>query len=409
MTDYQQRKYDIVVFGATGFTGALTAEYISINWALAGRSLAKLEKVRDQLADLDPSKKDLDLLIADTNQPETLDELISQTRVIMSTVGPYVKYGTPLVEACIRQKTHYVDITGEYGWMKDMIDRFDEKAKQEKVLIVPGCGFDSVPSDLGVFILSSYMQQTHNLHLSQVKSSVIKYKGGISGGTVQSLLEAVTQRDKDHTDPYLLATRRGVDRPSFSFLRKDYDFGGLWQGLFIMAPINEKVVRRSWSIWTDRGNTYGNTFSYKEYQSFNFLPGVVYACFLYTIVPFAVLLAGLPVIGEKFKNLLPGSGYGPDAEKRKTGCFEMQFVGTAETEPYDDIVRARATVKGFRDPGYGDTCRMLTESALSIIKSPKDIPGKEGGVLTPATAFGQILVDRLKANGGMLFEVQDIQ
>ncbi|KAG1160078.1 hypothetical protein G6F37_004313 [Rhizopus arrhizus] len=403
-----------IIFGASGFTGALTAEYLvevfdkSINWGLAGRSLAKLEKVRDRLADLDPSMKKLDLLIADSHQPETLDQVVSQTRVIISTVGPFAKYGTPLVESCIRQKTHYVDITGEYLWVKDIIDRFHEKARQEKIMIVPCCGFDSVPSDLGTFILANHIQDKHGLNLASVKASVMKLVGGISGGTIQSCLEMASQDISKLTDPYILATRRGVDKALITIFRKDYDFDGKWQAPFIMSAVNAKVVRRSWSIWADRGKPYGNLFTYQETQSFSFLPGLVYVCLFYTVLPLTFLLVRTPMIGEKIKNLLPGSGYGPRDETRKLGGYEFQFVGTAEIEPYDEPVRARAIIKGSRDPGYGDTCRMVVEAALSIIKSRNEIPGRDGGVLTPSTAFGQVLVDRLKADNKMVIEVEDM-
>ncbi|KAI9269393.1 saccharopine dehydrogenase [Sporodiniella umbellata] len=414
MTDYQQRKYDIIVFGATGFTGALTAEYIaglsdkSLKWALAGRSISKLENVRDSLVEIDSSLKSLDLLIANSDNLESLDKLLAQTRVVISTVGPFMKYGTPLVEACIRQKTHYVDITGEHPWMKQIIDNFDDKAKQGNVLIVPGCGFDSVPSDLGVFVLNEHMQK-QNLHLSDVKCSVVDMRGTVSGGTIQSFLGAATSGGTATLDPYLLATRRGVDKGGLPCLKKDHDFNGYWQGFFGMSPVNEKVVRRSWSIWADRGKTYGNTFSYKEYQSFGFITGVGYTFLLYTALPLVILLSGLPVIGKGFMSLLPGSGYGPTREQLKKGGYEFQFVGTSESEPYDNPIRARATVIGYRDPGYSDTCRMLTESALCIVKSLDSLPGKDGGILTPATAFGNVLVDRLRADGGMLLKAENME
>ncbi|CAO3680567.1 hypothetical protein CU097_004070 [Rhizopus azygosporus] len=415
MTDYQKRKYDIIIFGATGYTGELTAEYLaerldkSINWAIAGRSLVKLEKVRDHLVEIDPSLQKIDLLIADTQQPETLDNVVSQTRVAVSTVGPYIKYGTPLVEACIRQKTHYVDITGEYSWVKQIIDQFDEKAKQEKIMIVPCCGFDSAPSDLGVWMLANHIHSKHNLSLGTVKASMTKLAGGVSGGTIHSFIEAATQRMEGHGDPYLLATRKGIDKPTLPTLYKDRDFDNKWQTFFFMSVTNEKVVRRSWSIWADRGQTYGNMFSYREYMSLSFIPAVLFTCFLYTIVPMAVLLIRAPIIGEKIKALLPGPGYGPRGETRKLGHFELQLVGSAESEPYEDSVRAKAIVKGFSDPGYGDTPRMLVEAALCIIKSFNELPGKDGGVLTPSTAFGQTLIERLRKDDAMVFQVDDLK
>ncbi|KAI8638531.1 saccharopine dehydrogenase [Parasitella parasitica] len=417
VADYDQRKYDIVVFGATGFTGALTSEYLAeikdkdLSWAIAGRNLARLEKVRDRLAELDVSLKDIDILIADSSQPDSLDQVLSQTRVVISTVGPFTRYGTPLVEACIRQKTHYVDTTGEYPWIKSIIISLDAKAKENNVMIVPTCGFDSVPSDLGVFMLSEYVHDKYNLDLAAVKMSVTKVVGSASGGTIQSSIEAMTDPSltrEQQMDPYLLSTRRGVDKPSLPTMKRDYDFGNKWQSFFIMSAINEKVVRRSWSIWADRGKSYGNLFSYKETATSSFMRAFIITSLLYTVFPIFGLLLKVPFLREKITKALPGSGDGPNAEARAKGHFNIEFVGTTESEPYDEPIRVRGIVKGFRDPGYGDTCRMVVESALCIVKSLKELPGKEGGILTPATAFGHVLLNRLKHNNGMIFEVKDI-
>lgn len=323
-----------------------------------------------------------------------------------------MKYGTPLVEACIRQGTHYVDITGEFPWIKKIIDSYDDEAKAKKVMIVPTCGFDSVPSDLGVFMLSEYMHTKHGLDLADVKMSLTKVRGGVSGGTVQSSIAIMAESGlspKELSNPYLLATRKGVDKPSLPTLKRDHDFGGKWQAYFMMAAVNEKVVHRSASIWADRGKNYGNLFTYKETMSFKFLPAFVLTSFLYTIVPLAALLFKVPFIYNTVKNILPNSGDGPNAEQRAKGMFDIEFVGTAENEPYDDPLRVKGTVKGFRDPGYGDTCRMVAESALCVVKSLNELPGKEGGILTPATAFGNVLLERLRHNGGMVFEVEDLQ
>lgn len=279
-------------------------------------------------------------------------------------------------------------------------------------------------------MLSEYVHSKHNLDLATVKMSVTKVVGAASGGTIQSTIEAMTDSSltrQQQMDPYLLATRRGVDKPSLPVMKRDYDFGNKWQSFFIMSAINEKVVRRSWSIWADRGKSYGNLFSYKEHASTSFLRAFIITSLLYTVFPIFGLLLKVPFLREKITKALPGSGDGPDAEARAKGCFDIEFVGTAENEPYDDPVRVRGIVKGkkkkcnltsitesmalflgFRDPGYGDTCRMVTESALCIIKNLNDLPGKEGGILTPSTAFGNVLLDRLRHNNGMVFEVNDI-
>lgn len=352
------------------------------------------------------------MLIADSTQPESLDSVLTQTRVVISTVGPFAKYGTPLVEACIRQGTHYVDTTGEYNWIKKIIDQFDTAAKEKKVMIVPTCGFDSVPSDLGVFMISDYMHKKHHLDVSTVKNSLMNAVGGYSGGTILSLLGVLGDKDlngKDQLNPYLLSTRQGIDKPRVPTLKRDHDFGNKWQAFFLMAPINEKVVRRSWSIWSDRGEGYGKLFSYKETMALPFFPALVLTTLLYTVVPIFALLFKVPFFAENITKCLAKPGDGPSAEKRAKGNFEFQLVGTAENEPYDEPVRVRGTIRGFRDPGYGDTCRMVAESALSIVKSLNELPGKEGGILTPSTAFGNVLLDRLRHNQGMVFEVEDMK
>lgn len=270
-------------------------------------------------------------------------------------MGPFTKYGTPLVEACIRQKTHYVDTTGEYPWIKKIIDTLDDKAKESKVIIVPTCGFDSVPSDLGVYMLSEYVHNKHNLDLASVKMSVTKIVGAASGGTIQSSVGVMTDPSitpQQQMDPYLLATRRGVDKPALPTMKRDYDFGNKWQAFFVMSAINEKVVRRSWSIWADRGKSYGNLFSYKESTSASFLKAFLLTSFLYTVFPIFSMLLKVPFLREKITKALPGSGEGPSAEAIAKGCFDIELVGTAESEPYDEPVRVRGIVKGMLEKRF---------------------------------------------------------
>ncbi|KAI8096624.1 saccharopine dehydrogenase [Halteromyces radiatus] len=412
------RKYDLVVYGATGFTGELTCEYIieqkykDLKWAIAGRSLAKLEKTKQNLIKLDESIKDIDLIIADASNPESLDAFLAQTKVVLSTVGPFIKYGTPLVEACLRQKTHYVDITGEYNWIKSVIEKYHEKAQQENILIIPACGFDSVPSDLGTFMVVDYLARQHQLHTAEVKTSLVKVKGRPSGGTIQTLIESLSDKSLSSTenlDPYLLSPHKGQDKPYIPWMYKDYDFGGKWQAFFIMSVINEKIVRRSWSLYTDRpGQSYGKLFKYRESMTLPFLPAFLLTSVLLTMMPIATILLKFAPFRRFAQNILPAGGTGPNREERAKGHFQFELIGTGETEPYDPPVRVRGVVKGFSDPGYGDTCRMVAESALSIVYSLDSLPGKQGGVLTPATGLGKVLIDRLTTNGGMVFEVNDI-
>ncbi|KAL0078582.1 saccharopine dehydrogenase [Phycomyces blakesleeanus] len=416
-TAYNSRPYDIVVFGATGFTGTYTAEYLlgigdkTIRWALGGRSLAKLEKVKERLIKLDESAKALDLLIADTDDPLSLDTLLSKTRVIINLVGPFTKYGTPVVEACLRQKTHYVDITGEYTWIRQIIKRFHEKAEAENIMIVPTCGFDSVPSDLGTFMVVEHLRKQHGLATESVKMSVVDIFGGLAAGTIHSGLTVMSDRSitgPQSVDPYLLSSSRGQAKPSLPWPHRDRDFHGLWQTFFIMSVVNEKIVMRSWDIQHKRGKDYGRLFTYHETQSMPFIQAMLFSVAFFVLLPLISLLTKSQFCLEKIQQMLPDSGTGPTPEERAKGYSSIEFLATAETQPYEDPVQVRGIVKGFGDPGYSDTCRMVSESALCIIKSLDTLPGKQGGILTPATAFGNVLLDRLRINNGMLFEVKEV-
>ncbi|KAI9008819.1 saccharopine dehydrogenase [Phycomyces nitens] len=416
-TAYNSRPYDIVLFGATGVTGYHTAEYLlnkgdkTIKWAIGGRSLAKLEKVKEKLIALDEYAKTLDILIADTSDPNSLDKLLAKTRVVINLVGPFTKYGTPVVEACLRQKTHYVDITGEYNWIRQIILHFHEKAEAENVIIVPACGFDSIPSDLGTFMVVDHLKKQHGLATESVKMSVIDILGCLSGGTIHSCLIAMTDdtiTGPDSVDPYLLSSTRGLTKPSLPWPHRDRDFHGLWQAFFIMSAVNEKIVLRSWDIQHKRGKDYGRLFTYHESQSMPFIQAILFSIAFFVFLPMISVLSKNKFCLKKIQQLLPESGIGPTDEEIAKGYSSMEFLATAETQPYDDPVQVRGIVKGFGDPGYSETCRMASESALSIIKSLDTLPGKEGGVLTPATAFGNVLLDRLRADNGMIFEVEEV-
>ncbi|KAL9538691.1 hypothetical protein MBANPS3_010743 [Mucor bainieri] len=286
-------------------------------------------------------------------------------------------------------------------------------------MIVNSCGFDSVPSDLGVFMLSKYVKEKHPMsELANVKMSVTRVVGAYSGGTMQSLVLAFTDAsltNEQRSDPYLLATRRGIDKSTLLMLKRDPDFNNLWQSYFVMSGVNEKIVRRSWSIWTDRGQGYGHAFTYKESMSFDFLTALIMTSIFYTLG----LLIKVPFLCERVKRMLPDSG-GPDAASRAKGMYNMEFVGTLcerNNNEQDGIdqqpnkqQRIRGIVQGFRDPGYGDTCRIVIEAALCIVQSTStaELPGAEGGVLTPSTAFGDALIQRLTQDKKMVFEVKDI-
>lgn len=290
MTDKKQREYDVVLFGATGFTGGLVAEYFArhypceekaqgkngVRWALAGRSAQKLNDVKKKLVQIDPACERVDVLEADVSKPELIDSLASKTRVVLSTVGPFARYGEPLVAACAKHGTDYVDITGETTWVREMIDRYDATAKASGAMIVPMCGFDSIPSDLGAFYAVSKMKEMGAQPTHKV-DALFSVKGGLSGGTIHTMLNMVetTPRKKlkeDFADPYLLNPNRGQGIESEwqrGYERDNYLVGynsalKSWTAPFIMAGSNTRVVRRSAALCGERGEAYGPHFAYNE-------------------------------------------------------------------------------------------------------------------------------------------------
>ncbi|KAJ2955051.1 hypothetical protein NQZ79_g8882 [Umbelopsis isabellina] len=409
----RSRKYDLIVYGATGFTGAYTAEYIAnlhnknLKWALAGRSVAKLEKTRERLISIDPDLKNLDLLVVEASNPESIDEALKQTTVVIATVGPFVKYGTPVIESCIRQGTHYVDITGEFCWAKEIIDKYHDQAVANGVIIVPFCGFDCVPSDIGAYMVVKHIRDTYGLDTADVKVSVVRLRGGFSGGTIQTSLGMLSHSDAAAAarNPYYLSPVNGIDKPRIPWMRWDPDFKK-WQSLYIMAMVNELVVRRSYGIYTKKNSTYGKAFRYRETMSFPAFGAFIMTFIAAGILPFLPYVLRITPILRFFSWMLPKGGTGPSREAINKGSYEMHFVANAETEPYDTPIRVRGIVRGRKDPGYGDTCRMVAESALCLVDNYDELPGKEGGILTPATAFGDVLMKRLRDEGGMDFLVE---
>ncbi|KAI7862505.1 saccharopine dehydrogenase [Spinellus fusiger] len=416
-TDPATRPYSIVLYGATGFTGLCTAEYLletgdkNLTWAMAGRSREKLQTAKDTLSERYPAARTVDLLVADINAPETLETVFSQTRVVMNMVGPFMQYGKPIVEACLKEHTHYVDISGEYTWIKYMVDHYHTRAMAQRTLLVPACGFDSVPSDLGVLMVVDYLRNTHGLPTANVKGSFTQLKGGVSGGSYASCL--LLMGDKHLTtsqavDPYLLSPVRGLATPTLVW--PTYDAGvQQWQGMYVMAAINEKVVARSWGL--KEQDSYGRLFRYRETVSMPWLVCLAWTGLWMTLGPLLHCMVKNERLLGWLLGCLPAAGSGPDREARKKGSFTMEFVGVGETQLHEATVRVRGSVTGFRDPGYGETCRMVAESAMCIVESMEALPslGQQGGVLTPATAFGHVLIRRLTMHNGMLFQVKECE
>jgi short subunit dehydrogenase-like uncharacterized protein len=408
MTD---RAYDIVLFGATGFTGKLVAEYLAkhaprdLKWALAGRSKSKLEAVRAEIAKEQPgtSASALPILVADAHDRPALDVLAAQTRVVCSTVGPYMKYGRDLVAACADKGAHYCDLTGEVPFIRDTIDRNHARAQETGARIVCCCGFDSIPSDLGVLVLAEHARTP----LGEVKFFAGESSGGISGGTIASMLGIAEAMRKDRSirrlaaDPYALDPQPGHPGPD-----KRDDFGvhfdrdlSMWTGPFVMGAVNTRIVRRSNAL---SDYAYGKSFHYSESMSFGRGPrGMLRAAGVTAALGAFFGAVAVPQTRALLeKTLLPAPGEGPSKEARERGFFVIRFVArTDEATPRT----LRARVEGKADPGYGETAKMLGESAMCLARDEKTLP-KRAGVLTPATAMGTRLVERLRA-AGMVFEV----
>jgi short subunit dehydrogenase-like uncharacterized protein len=396
------RTHDLVVFGATGFVGRLLAAYLAesapadLRIALAGRSRARCEEVR---AGLPAAASDWAVLEADSGDPSSLAALAESTRVLVTTVGPYARYGLPVVEACARAGTHYADLTGEVLFVREAIDSCDALARESGARIVHSCGFDSVPSDLAALLLAERARADGAGSLRDVQL-VATARGGFSGGTIDSLraqLEAV-QSDRSLrrtlSDPYALSPDRSAEPDT----RQPPDAGlpartpdGRWTAPFVMAGINTRTVRRSNALqdWT-----YGRQFKYGEVMGVGRGPlGAAVAAAMTAGLAGAVAAMTFSPSRTLLDRVLPAPGSGPSEKTRQQGWFRMVVDATTE-----DGRHYRATAAGQGDPGYAATAVMLGESALALALDGDRLPDRAGS-LTPATALGDVLVERLRAAG----------
>ena len=391
MNDTLDRSFDLVIYGATGFTGALVAEYLhqtqsGLSWAIAGRSQSKLDLLKDRI-----NAPDLETIVADSESPDDMRRLVTSTRVVISTVGPYARFGTPLVEACAAEGTHYCDLTGEPQWMASIFERVSPLAEETGARLIHCCGFDSIPSDLGVFVAQQSMMNKHGLFATKVSGRMGKSKGAVSGGTVASMLLAVEQAVSDPiarkvlNDPYGLYPSElspGSDGPDQRGVRWDDHFES-WTGPFVMAAINSKVVRRSNAL---ASLVYGADFSYDESLLVdNRRSGLLMAGGM----SIGMTALAIPPLRRLISKRLPQPGEGPSVSERENGFFEFFVHAHHPTDSENDV---RICVKGKRDPGYGATSRMLAQAGLSLAFDDLDV---EGGIWTPASALGNHLVNRL--------------
>ncbi|MEO0982347.1 MAG: saccharopine dehydrogenase NADP-binding domain-containing protein [Pseudomonadota bacterium] len=388
----QGREFDVIVYGATGYTGRLVAEYLtdayadgSVKWAMAGRSADKLAAVRDEIG----APAETPLIVADADDPASLAQMTERANCIATTVGPYQLYGEPLVAACAESGTDYVDLCGEPAWMRRMIDAYGEKAKASGARIVFCCGFDSIPFDLGVLYLQNAAKARFGKPAPRVKGRVRAMNGKFSGGTAASLRATMEAAGKDPSiiellrNPFALAP--GFEGPAQPHgMAPEYDDAfGQWVAPFVMAPINTKNVHRSNFLM---GHAFGREFVYDEMMAAG--PGDAGE-------EMAKAIANTQLIGGDDD---PKPGEGPTKEERDNGSYDLLFIGE-----YPDGGQVRAAVTGDKDPGYGSTSKMLAEAAICLVRDCKDTPG---GVWTPAPAMGDALIDRLASKAGLTFELE---
>lgn len=389
------RDFDLVVFGATGFTGRLVAEYLigregAPRWAMAGRSQGKLEQVREEIG----APADTPLVVADTGDAASLAALARRTRCIVTTVGPYTLYGTPLVEACVEAGTDYTDLAGEVLWMREMIDTFGARAAETGARIVHSSGFDSIPFDLGVLFLQREAARRFGSPCSRVRGRVTDMRGTLSGGTAASgraTAEAVAADPSLLSrliDPFCLAGGfQGPTQPTGNDVEEDPVAGG-WTAPFFMAPINTKNVHRTNALL---GHEYGEDFVYDEM----FLTGPGGAGQQAAQGMAAISQAMLGGSGEGG----PKPGEGPSKEEREAGGYEVLFLGSHAN---GETLRARVT--GDKDPGYGSTSKIMAEASICLIE---DCGEAKGGIYTPGAIMGEKLVPKLVERAGLTFDIVD--
>ena len=386
-----KREFDVIVFGASGYTGKLVAEYMgkeygndeSIRWAIAGRNKDKLSSVKK---DLNLNER-VSIIEVDSTNKDSLDSMTSSAKCILTTVGPYQLYGSSLVQSCSENGTDYVDLTGEPGWMYEMINAHQDTAKKSGARIVFSCGFDSIPFDLGVYFVQQAAQEKYGKPAKHVRGRVKAMNGEFSGGTIASLgATMATLKEKPEliqvlSNPFSLT--EGFEGPAQlddSKVLLDEKLN-MWVAPFVMAPINTKNIHRSNALL---GHAYGEDFCYDE-----------------------MMIAGEGEEGKQIADAmnssnpmggdnLPQPGEGPSKESREQGNYDVLFFADFD----EGSIEARVT--GDMDPGYGSTSKMIAESALCLVQDCEDL---SGGMYTPAPAMGEKLIKRLTKNAGLTFDI----
>jgi short subunit dehydrogenase-like uncharacterized protein len=403
--------HDVVAFGATSFVGKILCRYLleefgargEMKWAAAGRSKAKLEELRSTLG---ANAGTLPLIVADAADEASLRKLCASTRVVVSTVGPYALYGEPLVKACAESGTDYCDLSGEVQWIRRMVQRYEATARQSGARIVHCCGFDSIPSDMGVHFLQRQAMTRLGAPCTRVKMRVKAMRGGFSGGTVASLMNVIKEAAADPAlreelaDPYSLCPAGSaphVRQPDVRSAEFDVDFGA-WVAPFVMSSINTRIVQRTNAL---SKQAYGADFTYDEAVLMGRGLKGRFAATATAAGLAGFLLAGTisPARAALERFVLPRPGEGPSPAAQRAGLFDLRFVGTTA-----DGRQIRTKVTGDRDPGYGSTGKMLGQAAACLALDI-DKAATPGGFWTPATIFGDRLIRRLTAHSGLTFEL----
>ncbi|MBE9068013.1 saccharopine dehydrogenase NADP-binding domain-containing protein [Leptolyngbya cf. ectocarpi LEGE 11479] len=408
MVDHTSR-YDLVVFGATGFVGRILCGYLleqvgingAVKWAIAGRSQAKLDALISELG-----ASSLPQIVADVSDEASLRDLCAKTQVVISTVGPYALYGEPLVKVCAETGTDYCDLTGEPQWIRRMIEQYSATAERSGARIVHCCGFDSIPSDLGVYYLQQRAKERFGEGCDRIKMRVKAAMGGVSGGTAASGINLVQEASGDPAlrqeldNPYSLCpdSRESLNHsPTMVPVQYDQDFQG-WVSPFVMAAINTRIVLRSNAL-LDYG--YGQQFQYDEaiLTGPNATGWLVAQGLSVGLGGVAAAMAFSPTRWLLENTLIPKSGEGPSQVAQKQGFYDLRFWGATST---GQTIQVKVT--GDRDPGYGSTAKILGQAGLCLAE---DFPpsAKAGGFWTPASMFGEVLIERLVKAAGLTFEV----
>ena len=401
-----QKKLDLVIWGATGFTGKLVCEYITnsykskdLNWTIAGRNEEKLLKLKNRL-NIKNS-----ILIGNSNDKSSLEKICGKTKVICSTVGPYALYGTNLIHACIKMKTNYCDISGETQWIRKIIDTFHEKAKKQKIKIVNSCGFDSIPSDMGVYFCQSNYYKENGEYANEINMRVAGSRGGFSGGTYNSLTNVIHEASLNKSvrkilnNPYGLNPineQSGPDKKDLKSVEYDNEAKS-WIAPFVMAGINTKIVRRSNALLNYK---YGNSFLYSEAVLVgNGILGKIIGYL--SLIPILMVIQKKGSVIKKIVDLfVPKAGEGPSKKQRENGFFSLKFFFGNNRQRY------LAKVTGDMDPGYGSTSKMLAECAICLALD--DTLNENYGVITPSVAFEENILERLENNAGLEFSMKKI-